>query len=141
VLDSGNLYLTIINKEHGQYGRDAEVTVKGIGIKGPVEIMYLKAPNNDVSATSGISLGNATINNTGEWQGKWTVLPPPGNGAISVPAASAAIVRIGLRENNRTELRKASDTISAGGGPATNGKALGCCRQRSRNRGRRRHTS
>jgi hypothetical protein len=33
VIDSSNLYLTIINKEHGEYGRDAEVTVKGIGIK------------------------------------------------------------------------------------------------------------
>src|SRR5262249_61213889 len=71
VLDSTNLYLTIINKEHGQYGRDAEVTVKGIAVKAPVEIMYLRAPSNDVSATTGISLVNATINNTGEWQVKW----------------------------------------------------------------------
>ena len=101
VLNSTNLYLTIINKEHGEYGRDAEVTVKGIGMKGPVEIMYLKAPRNDVSATSGISLGGATINNTGEWQGKWTALPAPASGVISVSAASAAIVRIGLPGNSR----------------------------------------
>jgi hypothetical protein len=98
VVDSSNLYLTIINKEHGEYGRDAEVTVKGVGIKDPVGIMYLKVPNNDVSATAGISLGNATINNTGEWQGKWTLLPPPGNGPLTIPvsAASAAILKIGL---------------------------------------------
>src|SRR5262249_35453166 len=98
VIDSTNLYLTIINKEHGEFGRDAEVTVKGISIKGPVGIMYLKAPNNDVSATTGISLGNATINNTGEWQGKWTSLPAPANGAFSISAASAAIIKIGLPE-------------------------------------------
>lgn len=98
VLDSTNLYLTLINKEHGQYGRDAEVTIKGISIKDPVQIMSLKAPNNDVAATSGISLGNATINNTGEWQGQWTPLPPPANGPLTIPvsAASAAIVKIPL---------------------------------------------
>ena len=96
VIGAGNLYLTIINKEHGEYGRDAEVTVKGIGIKGPVEVMYLKAPNNDVAETGGISLGNAAINNSGEWQGKWTLLPPADDGAIAVSAASAAIVKIGL---------------------------------------------
>jgi hypothetical protein len=60
--------------------------------------MYLKAANKDVAATTGISLGNATINNTGEWQGQWTLLPSVGNGplTISLSAASAAIVKIGL---------------------------------------------
>lgn len=98
VLDSTNLYLTLINKEHGQYGRDAEVTVKGFAVKDPVEIMNLKAPNNDVAATSGISLGNATINNFGEWQGKWTQLQLTVNGPLTIPvsAASAAIVKIAL---------------------------------------------
>ncbi len=98
VIDSSNLYLTIINKEHGGYGRDAEVTVKGIEVKDSVEIMYLKAPTNDVSATAGITLGNATINNAGEWQGKWTTLQPHGDGRLTIPvsAASAAIARIGL---------------------------------------------
>jgi hypothetical protein len=92
VKDSTHLYLTIINKEHGEYGRDAEITIKGIEIKDPVEVMCLKA--NDVSATTGISLGNATITNSGEWQGKWTVLRNQGIGAI--PAASAAIFKITL---------------------------------------------
>ena len=98
VIDSSNLYLTIINKEHGEYGRDADVTVKGIEVKDPVGIMYLKAPTNDVSATAGITLGNATINNAGEWQGKWTTLQPHGDSRLTIPvsAASAAIVRIGL---------------------------------------------
>lgn len=100
VLDSTNLYLTLINKEHGQYGRDAVVTVKGISIKAPVEIMNLKAPHNDVAATSGVTLGDATINNAGEWQGKWTLFPPPGNSSLTIPvsAASAAIVKIGFPE-------------------------------------------
>jgi hypothetical protein len=98
VIDSSYLYLTVINKEHGEYGREVEVAVRGIEIKDPVQIMYLNAPNNDVSATSGISLGNATVNNTGEWQGKWTLLPAVGNGPLTIPvsAASAAIVKIRL---------------------------------------------
>jgi hypothetical protein len=97
VIDSTNLFLTIINKEHGEYGRGAEVTLKRISLHGPIAAMYLKAPNNDVSVTSGISLGNATINNTGEWQGKWTPLPTPANGAISVSAASAVILKTAYR--------------------------------------------
>jgi hypothetical protein len=98
VMDSSNLYLTIINKEHGEYGRDAQVTVKGIEVKDSVGIMYLKAPTNDVSATAGITLGDASINNSGEWQGKWTTRQPDGGGQLTIPvsAASAAIVRIGL---------------------------------------------
>jgi hypothetical protein len=98
VMDSSNLYLTIINKEHGEYGRDAQVTVKGIEVKDSVGIMYLKAPTNDVSATAGITLGDASINNSGEWQGKWTTRQPGGDGQLTIPvsAASAAIVRIGL---------------------------------------------
>ncbi len=98
VIDATNLYLTIINKEHGQYGRDADVRIKGIDMDGPVEIMHLKAPNNDVSATSGITLGNAPLTNRGEWQGQWTALPAPENGPLTIPvsAASAAIVKIPL---------------------------------------------
>jgi hypothetical protein len=98
VMDSSNLYLTIINKEHGEYGRDAQVTVKGIEIKDSVGIMYLKAPTNDVSATAGITLGDASINNSGEWQGKWTTRQPDGDSQLTIPvsAPSAAIVRIGL---------------------------------------------
>jgi len=98
VIDSSNLYLTIINKEHGEYGRDADVTVKGIEIKDPVGIMYLRAPNNDVSTTAGITLGNATINNSGEWQGKWAALQRPAERPLKIPvsAASAAIVKIPL---------------------------------------------
>jgi len=98
VMDSSNLYLTIINKEHGEYGRDAQVTVKGIEVKDSVGIMYLKAPTNDVSATAGITLGDASINNSGEWQGKWTTRQPDGGGqlTIALSAPSAAIVRIGL---------------------------------------------
>lgn len=96
VIDSTNLYLTIINKEHGQHGRDAEVSVKGIDINGPVWIMGLKAPNNDVSATNGITLGGATLNNTGEWQGKWTLLQSHGDDSLTIPvsATSAIIVKI-----------------------------------------------
>jgi hypothetical protein len=42
-------------------------------------------------------LGGATLNNSGEWQGKWTMLPSDG-GKLTIPvsAASAVIARIGL---------------------------------------------
>jgi hypothetical protein len=96
VVDSEHLFLTVINKEHGEYGRDFEVTVKGVNVVEDMEIMYLKAPENDVAATAGITLGGATINNTGTWQGKWTPLKfdKKENKTISLPVASAAIVKI-----------------------------------------------
>lgn len=98
VVDQEYLYLTIINKEHGDYGRDAEVAVKGVPVTGEMEIMYLKAPENDVAATTGITLGGATINNTGTWQGKWSAFKPEPNEKLVVPVskASAAIVKIRL---------------------------------------------
>lgn len=100
VVDADNLYLTIINKEHGQYGRDAEINIKGVDVKGGAEVMYLKAPDNDVAATSGILLGGATISNTGAWQGKWIPIKSPENASLKVPvsAASAAILKISLQK-------------------------------------------
>jgi len=95
--DAANLYVTIVNKEHGAHARDASVTIsaKNLGAAS-VAAMYLTAPNNDVKATNGVTLGGATITNDAPWLGQWTTLKPATNGhcAITVPAASAAVVKI-----------------------------------------------
>ena len=95
-----NLYVTIINKEHGTGARDANVTVVSNGfMTGSAAAMVLTAPDGDVAATNGIKLGGASITNNTPWLGQWTALNPVARGQCEVkaPAASAVIVKISAR--------------------------------------------
>jgi len=88
-----NLFVTIINKEHGKGARDATVKINAPG--GQVSVMYLKSSANNITATSGITLGGAKIDGRTPWQGEWTPLDFT-NGAgceVAVKASSAAIVK------------------------------------------------
>jgi hypothetical protein len=60
-------------------------------------VMFLTATS--PSATNEVTLGGAPITNDGIWRGQWTKLSPVTNGQcpVTVPAASAAIVRINAR--------------------------------------------
>ncbi|MCL5021541.1 MAG: hypothetical protein M1339_07795 [Bacteroidetes bacterium] len=59
--------------------------------------MHLTAPNRNASASTGMTLGGAFINDTGSFQGEWSPLDSTAAGPcfLKVPAASAAIVKIG----------------------------------------------
>jgi Glycosyl hydrolase family 79 C-terminal beta domain len=99
VADATNLYVTIINKEHGAGGRNATVTIRLSGfLPGNVAAMYLTAPGGNAAATNGITLGGAAITNNGPWQGQWTALGAVTNGqcAVTVAACSAAIVKLAV---------------------------------------------
>lgn len=97
-----NLYLTIINKEHGTNARDAEISINQNSagfMQG--QAMFLTVSNNDVAATSGETLGGAEIKNDGSWNGKWQNLDVPltdnlDNGVfyLKIPSASAAVVKL-----------------------------------------------
>jgi hypothetical protein len=94
------VYVTVINKEHGAGARAASVTITPNGLlPGNVQAMFLEAPGGDVGATSGITLGGAQILNNAPWRGQWTVVDPPDNGpcVVTVPAASAAVVKLSQR--------------------------------------------
>lgn len=95
-----DVFMTIINKEHGPGARAAVVTIKAKGIlPGNVNTMFLEAPGGDVGATNGITLGGAPIVNDAPWRGQWTVLDPPDNApcVVTVPAASAVVVKMPRR--------------------------------------------
>lgn len=96
--DTTNLYVTIINKEHGAGARSASVTILGKGLENlpNAAAMFLTASNGDAGATSGITLGGGTITNNAPWSGQWTALSPSAKGecVLTVPAASAAVVRL-----------------------------------------------
>lgn len=95
--DAANLYVTIINKEHGADARDATANVlaKDFGAKN-ARALFLTAPKNDLQATSGITLGGATITNNAPWLGQWTTLKSTSDGrcTVSVPTSSAVVVRL-----------------------------------------------
>jgi hypothetical protein len=95
--DDKTLYLTIINKEHGETGRDAKISVAQNRAEfSSGQIISLTAPNNDIAATANEMLGGAAIENDGSWNGKWTPLGTKENAlhTFNIPAASAVIVRL-----------------------------------------------
>jgi len=98
VLDpvTGNLFVTIINKEHFTGAQNATVTLNpGANYSGG-QIWNLKQTSGDVTATSGVTLGGASIGGDGNWNGTSSAVSPASSGAftISVPAASAAVVEL-----------------------------------------------
>ncbi len=66
------------------------------GIYKDAKLLRLTSPGNDPSATSGTTLGNATITDDGQWSGTWENLPIDSDGktTVTVPATSAAIVKL-----------------------------------------------
>jgi hypothetical protein len=96
----GNLFVTAINKEHGDGARGANVTIHAMGtVRGKAAAMFLTAPGGDAAATNGVTLGGAHITNDASWRGTWTALNPgvEGHYEVTVPAASAAIIKISAR--------------------------------------------
>lgn len=94
--DRTNLYVTIINKEHGSKASSASVSIVPKGFSaGDAQVMSLDAPNRDVDAKDGITLGNSSILNHGSWQGQWKSLDPDNNVCtVIVPAATAVVIRL-----------------------------------------------
>lgn len=91
-----NIYVTLINKEHGETAHPTTVKViAGTGYQYG-ECISLAQSSNDVAATSGIRLGNAEITSDGNWVGSWKSLgnEKTGTFAIILPPASAIVVRL-----------------------------------------------
>ncbi len=94
---NGTETVTILNQEHGASARAAAATLSpGIPWK-KARVAYLKQAAGDVGAASDIALGNAPIAKDGTWSGDWETLAAtasaPGGLRVSIPAATAAIVR------------------------------------------------
>lgn len=65
--------------------------------KSRADVMYLSAPDNNIAAKTGVTLGGAEIEDDARWNGKWTPLPrsvTDGKLSIELPSASAALVKI-----------------------------------------------
>jgi hypothetical protein len=95
--DLTNLWVTIINKEHGVGARAATVTIAPDSFsQSGAEVMFMTAANGKAGATNGITLGGAPITNHSPWEGKWKTLALNTTGScfVEVPATSAAIVKL-----------------------------------------------
>jgi hypothetical protein len=91
-----NLFVTLINKEHSTGAPDLTVNLAAGEGYSNGRIVFLAAVGGDVAAKTGVTLGGAEIGDDASWAGKWTELAPPKNGqvTVTVPPASAAVVRL-----------------------------------------------
>ena len=89
------LYVTLINKGYGPGAREAAVTIFAPKISGPVEGMFLSAPDGNVRARAGITFGDAEITTEG-WAGKWRELGEgrQGKAVLKLPGATAVVVKL-----------------------------------------------
>ena len=96
VRDPKQHFVTIINKQNGAGARSLKTSVVARSRSSHAEMLMLSAPNGDVAAKTGVTLGGASISSDAPWRGNWTLLKPDTSGhcSVEVPAASAAIVRI-----------------------------------------------
>lgn len=96
VADETGCTVTLINKEHDAGARDVIANLVAPLPTTRAEMISLVAPNGDVRAKSGVTLGGGTITNDHPWSGQWTSLPPSADGrwSVKVPAASAVVVKL-----------------------------------------------
>jgi hypothetical protein len=92
------LRVTIINKEHGADAQGADVTINAAGTGRRGQVIFLGAPDGNLAAKTGVTLGGASIEDNGAWDGKWKPLKTgeADHCRVTVPAASAAVVKLTL---------------------------------------------
>jgi hypothetical protein len=94
------LFITVVNKEFGATGRPAKLVINS-GLPGARgKIISLSAPDGDVAAVEGITIGGAGIKEDGSWGGEWSDLPAAsaeGSVTVVVPAASAAVIELSVK--------------------------------------------
>jgi len=105
VEDSASLYVTIVNKEHGGDAREVDATIDAAGLSRNAKAIYLMAADGNILSTTGIVLGGAPINGREQWKGEWSGVKPRVNGryVISVPACSAAVIKIRLSDGDKQQ--------------------------------------
>jgi hypothetical protein len=63
----------------------------------PAEVIFMSAPQGDITTITGITIGDAPIKEDGSWNGRWSRLSPAakdGSMTVTVPAASAAVIKL-----------------------------------------------
>ncbi|MDB5888706.1 MAG: hypothetical protein JWM03_1578, partial [Rhodocyclales bacterium] len=94
--DDGSMSITLINKSHDATGRDVSVSLDPGSVYKRAKAWTLRAPANDISSLTGITLGGAGIGTDGNWAGTAARLSifNTGRVTVSLPVASAVVVRL-----------------------------------------------
>jgi len=92
------MYVTLINKEHGPAARSSSVTLHASNMHGEADGMSLEAPGANLIARQGITFGGAQITPDG-WNGHWSRLAECKDERITVlvPPASALVVKFATK--------------------------------------------
>ncbi len=93
----GSIFVTLINRSHGNNVRDARVTLSAPHQWMGAREMMLIAPDSSVAAKTGITLGGAAFKPDGTWSGRWSRLPLTAShqlAPVRVPAAAAIILEL-----------------------------------------------
>jgi hypothetical protein len=108
-----NIYVTLINNEHGHNARAAMIALGAGDTFTQGEIVSLSQSSNDVAATAGVTLGGARIETDGSWAGTWKTLAAdkPGDFSVTIPSASAVIVRLMPAQPNYDESKVGTYTL------------------------------
>jgi hypothetical protein len=88
--DQGGLAVTLIHKAVTGAPITATLDTGREYMRGRVQL--LRAPGDDASATTGVTLGGAPIAEDATWKGAWTELDSPFS--VTLPPATAAVVQL-----------------------------------------------
>ena len=92
------LHLVLIDAQHGPGVQAVAITLNPATQYAHAESMLLSAPNNDISATSGVTLGGAAIAENGTWDGKWSRLAlHRGHVQLTLQPATALLLKLTAR--------------------------------------------
>ncbi|HEX3716553.1 MAG TPA: hypothetical protein VH595_01180 [Verrucomicrobiae bacterium] len=91
--DDGYLYVTFINREHSAEAHPLDITLDAGTKIASSQIMFLEAPGDNIKATSGITLGGASINSGGDWTGAWS---PLNSSQFHLAPATVAVVKFSV---------------------------------------------
>jgi hypothetical protein len=91
------LRVTVLNKEYGSSARSAKLTINTGLPNAQARAIFMPAPAGDIASETGITIGGATIQEDGNWNGVWSHLPATGaDGALTLtlPPATAAVIEL-----------------------------------------------
>lgn len=91
------LYVTLINKDKSAPST-VDLNVKAQGLREKPAEMWLAAPNSDIAATEGVTLGDSAISSDGKWDGKWKpIASQKPSLTLTVAPASAVVLKLPLK--------------------------------------------